>query len=172
MKRTEDINKQVLQNNKAMSSFMFKSQAERFEDPKTIPADKRRFHAKVTKDNIYFSDGDDKFDKLDKSRNRNNKMIKKLITFGREQLGFNQLSPRFPRTSTNFKPGPGEYLIPDLNSLKLQNSKEHISLKESKLLSKYQIKTNLQTPHSYTGHSTLLKKTFNKLLTPRDEEYF
>lgn len=161
--RSEMVTEQLKKNEAARPSHMFKSQSSRFIDKRNANGQKQPFHAEVVNDNILIHEGNS----LNKSRNRS-QVMQKAITYGGQKVGFNILSPRFERDKNKFAPGPGEYLKEELND-------EHVKVqhKTSKLLKKkvrHLKQPKMQTPHSYVGHDTLVKKSFNLLLTARSEE--
>lgn len=106
-------------------------------------------------------------------------------------MGFSMLSPRFERFNNKYAPGPGEYHTEDLEDQKLNLKGSPHKLSKSKYLfrsayltsnnllnlnigskktSKIKKSTNkIKAPHSYIGHDTLVKKSFNKLLHAKDE---
>ena len=149
-------------------SFMFKSQSSRFDENNLRRRKKEKFEAEVVNKNIYVKVKEG--DSLNKSKNQSYVLLKNPISYAGQKVGFNMLSPRFQRDRNKFKPGPGDYFVDDIDF----ESKK--APKRSKLLSKgmrfVNVKSsgNINTPHSYSGHSTLLKKTFNKLLTPGPED--
>lgn len=169
------MNDQIKYNEAHRPSFIFKSQSDRFKDPKVAPVYKRKFRAEITSKNLNIREEVS----LEKSRNHS-LVMKKPITYAGEKVGFNILSPRFERTSNKYAPGPGEYHNEDLDQ-DLSTSKQKISqllsnstkkrqnMKYDKIIeNEKKKKADMNGTHAYTGHGTLLKKTFNKLLYTND----
>lgn len=177
--RTEMITEQLKHGEATRPSHVFKSQTSRFRQEKSAPRQQYEFQAHVGKDKTMVHEGDS----LNLSKNRSQVMRNKHGC-KLEKLGFNMISPRFNNTGAYPFPGPGEYHTEDID-LELDKSQ----MKMSKLLASstrnkqknknIKIKDYLKAsgkqkaqkkPHSYVGHGSLLKKTYNKLLSPRAEE--
>ena len=142
---------------------MFQSQSSRFVKSKKKARSKSHFEAEIVNENVYVKEGNS----LNKSRNKSYVLLKSPISYAGQKVGFDMLSPRFQRSKNIFEPGPGEYYNSEINEMKPKRSKllsKAIKFEDMKSSSK------MKTPHSYVGHSSLLKKTFNKLLTPKPEE--
>ncbi|CAI2362223.1 unnamed protein product [Moneuplotes crassus] len=165
--RNKMVNERMKEIDESRPSHMFKSQTTRLEnDHKSHYQTQRKFEAEVYHNNVLITEGN----RREKRENNNYVLLKKPVEYAGQKVGFDVLSPRFGRSTNSFAPGPGEYTRNELDSR--ENSKRPVGnpkiLGDVPRLEGVKSLGHLDTPHCYEGHSTMVKKSFNKLLAARD----
>lgn len=164
-----EVTEEIKRREAERTSHMFKSQSERFMNKADKSMLNKKFEAELFIDGVYVSEGASG----DMSTNKSKYVTQNNSKRKMPKVGFNSLSPRFGNTKETFKPGPGEY-IREIDSEDKPREKKSTGVFKGSTRNHHSnlanvMKTSKSIPGpTYMGHETLVKKSYNKLLSPRE----
>lgn len=192
-KVAEQITEQIKKKEAERPSHMFKSQSERFIEDNYKFTGKGNFDAELYGDRVIVSNDSTSMEKsiaknkitdkntqpsdlkISKDGKKSKLMTEKLVSpRSTKKIAFNSISPRFNSGRQVYKPGPGDYQAHDSDTENKTSTKNPGAFKGSSRNHHSNLAIIMKTSKAmpgpaYLGHSSLVKKSYNKLLTPRSD---